>query len=426
MKAIVDCNNFYCSCERLFKPHLKTIPVVVLSNNDGCIISRSDEAKKLGIKMAQAYFLSKPLLQQYRITAFSSNYNLYGDMSKRVMDTMQSMFPSTCIEVYSVDEAFVDLSNVPAKDLHATVKELKERIGQWTGIPVSIGVASTKTLAKIANRLAKENKEKSRCMLILDTPGKVDAALKRTPINEIWGVGKQYATKLEKLEVKTAFDLKLMPEEWARQHLGGVVGVRLIRELKGIHAIGFDEQLSTKKMVSCTRRFGHPLTDLHQMKEAVAMYVSRAAEKLRRQQSAARQMTVFVIEKALDKGDIYKPNEPVKREAVLPVATSVTTELIKPAIELLEKLFVKGVAYEKAGVVFSKLVPNESLQANFFAASSTTEQRLLMSKVDNINFSMRNELVKIAASGLQRPWKMKQELLSKRYTTRWIELREVN
>jgi DNA polymerase V len=426
MKAIVDCNNFYCSCERLFKPHLKTIPVVVLSNNDGCIISRSDEAKKLGIKMAQAYFLSKPLLQQHSITAFSSNYNLYGDMSKRVMDTMQSMFPSTCIEVYSVDEAFVDLSNVPAKDLHATVKELKERIGQWTGIPVSIGVASTKTLAKIANRLAKENKEKSRCMLILDTPGKVDAALKRTPINEIWGVGKQYATKLEKLEVKTAFDLKLMPEEWARQHLGGVVGVRLIRELKGIHAIGFDEQLSTKKMVSCTRRFGHPLTDLHQMKEAVAMYVSRAAEKLRRQQSAARQMTVFVIEKALDKGDIYKPNEPVKREAVLPVATSVTTELIKPAIELLEKLFVKGVAYEKAGVVFSKLVPNESLQANFFAASSTTEQRLLMSKVDNINFSMRNELVKIAASGLQRPWKMKQELLSKRYTTRWIELREVN
>ncbi|GEO11598.1 Y-family DNA polymerase [Segetibacter aerophilus] len=426
MKAIVDCNNFYCSCERLFKPHLKAIPVVVLSNNDGCIISRSDEAKKLGIKMAQAYFLSKPLLQQHGITAFSSNYNLYGDMSKRVMETMQSMFPSTCIEVYSVDEAFVDMSHVPAKELHNTVKELKERIGQWTGIPVSIGVAPTKTLAKIANRLAKENKEKSRCMLILDTPGKVDAALRRTPIGEIWGVGKQYAIKLEKLEVKTAFELKQMPEEWARQQLGGVVGVRLIKELKGIHAIGLDEQLSTKKMVSCTRRFGRPLTDLTQMKEAVAMYVSRAAEKLRRQQSAAGQMTVFVIEKALDKGDVYKPNEPIKREVILPVATCVTTELIKPAVALLEKLYREGVVYEKAGVVFGKLVPDASLQGNFFAASSSTEHKFLMSKVDNINFSMRNELVKVASSGVDRPWKMKQELLSKRYTTRWVELREVN
>ncbi|MGI8635201.1 MAG: SOS mutagenesis and repair protein UmuC, partial [Segetibacter sp.] len=163
IKAIVDCNNFYCSCERLFKPHLKATPVVVLSNNDGCIISRSDEAKKLGIKMAQAYFLSKPLLKQHDISVFSSNYNLYGDLSKRVMETMQSLFQSNCIEVYSVDEAFVDLSDVPQKDLHDTVKELKDRIVQWTGIPVSIGVAPTKTLAKIANRLAKENKAKSNC-----------------------------------------------------------------------------------------------------------------------------------------------------------------------------------------------------------------------------------------------------------------------
>ncbi|MCW3115073.1 MAG: Y-family polymerase [Segetibacter sp.] len=426
MKAIVDCNNFYCSCERLFKPHLKTTPVVVLSNNDGCIISRSDEAKKLGIKMAQAYFLSKTSLKQHGIVAFSSNYNLYGDMSKRVMETMQSMFPLSCIEVYSVDEAFVDLSHVPANELHATVKELKERIGQWTGIPVSIGVAPTKTLAKIANRLAKENKEKSHCMLLLDTPGKVNAALKRTLVSEIWGVGKQFATKLDKFEVKTAFDLKQMPEEWARQQLGGVVGVRLIKELKGIQTIGIDEQLATKKMVSCTRRFGHPLTDLNQMKEAVAMYVSRAAEKLRRQQSAAQQMTVFVIEKAFDKGEVYTPNEPIKRDVVLPVATSVTPELIKPAIELLEKLYTPGIVYEKAGVIFSKLIPDGSLQANFFVAASSAEQKFLMNKVDNINFSMRNEMVKFASSGVERSWKMKQELLSKRYTTRWSELREIN
>jgi DNA polymerase V len=426
MKAIVDCNNFYCSCERLFKPHLKTTPMVVLSNNDGCIISRSDEAKQLGIKMAQAFFLSKPILKKHGIAAFSSNYNLYGDMSKRVMETMQSILPANCVEVYSVDEAFVDLSHVPVKALHNTVKELKERIGLWTGIPVSIGVAPTKTLAKIANRLAKNHKEKSNCMLILDTPGKIDAALKRTPVGEIWGIGKQYATKLEKFDVKTGLDLKTMPDEWARQHLGGVVGVRLMKELNGIHAIGIAEQLASKKMVSCTRRFGHPLTDLAQMKEAVAMYVSRASEKLRRQQSAAKKMTVFVIEKAADTGDIYKPNEPIELQATLEVPSSNTTDLIKPAILLLEKLYQPGVVYEKAGVIFSKLVPDEALQANFFVEPANAEQKGLMDKIDNINFSMRNELVKFGSSGITRPWKMKQEHLTPKYTTRWKDLKEVS
>ena len=425
MKAIVDCNNFYCSCEKLFLPHLKSKPVVVLSNNDGCIISRSDEAKQLGVKMAQAYFLSKPLLKEHGITAFSSNYNFYGDMSMRVMETMQSILPASSIEVYSVDEAFVDLSAVPLKDLHATVRELKERVQLWTGISVSIGVAPTKTLAKIANRLAKGNKEKSKCMLILDTEGKVNAALKRTPIDEIWGVGKQFANKLKTFNVETAFDLKAMPEEWARQQLGGVVGVRLMKELNGVHAIGLDEQLTTKKMVSCTRRFGHPLTDLEQMKQAVAMYVSRAAEKLRRQRSATKQMQVFVIEKAFDKGDIYKPNEPIKLEVILPNATSNTNELIKPAIELLEQLVVPGIPYEKAGVIFSSLVPDNCVQSNLFVEASAHEQKVLMENVDNINFSMRNELIKFASSGIKRPWKMRQELLTPKYTSRWDQLKIV-
>ena len=426
MKAIVDCNNFYCSCERLFQPHLKNTPVVVLSNNDGCIISRSDEAKKLGIKMAQAFFLSKPLLKAHGIVAFSSNYNLYGDLSKRVMETMESMLPSNCIEVYSVDEAFVDLGHVPAKDLHAVVKELKERIQLWTGIGVSIGVAPTKTLAKIANNLAKDNKEKSQCMLLLDTPGKVNAALKRTPVNEIWGVGKQNAAKLEKENILTAYDLKLIPEEWARTTLGGVVGVRLIKELNGFHAIGLEEQLTTKKMVSCTRRFGHPLSDLAPMKEAVATYVSRASEKLRRQNSAAKKMTVFVIEKALDRGEIYKPNEPINLEVILPVATSNTNELIKPALYLLEQLYKPGMVYEKAGVIINNLVPDNAVQQNFFSAVSTIENKALMEKIDNINFSMRNEMVKFASSGLKREWKMKQALLTPKYTSRWEDLRVVS
>lgn len=426
MKAIVDCNNFYCSCERLFKPHLKTTPVVVLSNNDGCIISRSDEAKKLGIKMAQAYFLSKPALQQHGISVFSSNYNLYGDLSKRVMETLESIVPAHCIEVYSVDEAFVDLSDIPAKDLEQVVTEMRDRVFQWTGIPVSIGVAPTKTLAKIANNLAKDHKEQSKCMLILDTPGKVNAALKRTPVRDIWGVGKQYATKIEKLGITTGYQLKQLPEDWARQHLGGVVGVRLMKELKGIDAIAIEEQLTTKKMVSCTRRFGHPLTDLNQMSEAVATYVSRAAEKLRRQMSAAGQITVFVIEKAFNNGDVYKPNQPVKASIILPLPTSNTNQLITPALGLLQGLFKNGMVYEKAGVIFSGLIPDNAVQSNLFVAPATAQTKALMSKVDNINFSMRDDMVKFASSGLARPWKMKQELLSLRYTSRWNELCEVH
>ncbi len=376
--------------------------------------------------MAQPYFLSKPQLQQNGITAFSSNYNLYGDLSKRVMETMQSMLPAHCVEVYSVDEAFVDLSEVPLNKLNEVVKEMKERIMHWTGIPVSIGVAPTKTLAKIANRLAKDNKAKSHCMLVLDTAGKVDAALKRTPVDEIWGVGKQYAAKIEKLGYNTAFDLKQVPEDWARTHLGGVVGVRLIKELNGVHAIGLDEQLATKKMVSCTRRFGHPLQQVEPMKEAVAMYVSRAAEKLRRQNSAAKKMTVFVIEKALDKGDVYKPNEPINKVMVLPVATSNTNELIKPALQLLEELYQPGVVYEKAGVIFSNLVPDDSVQQNIFTPSEGTKvSKALMEKIDNINFSMRNEKVKFASSGTNREWKMRQALLTPKYTSRWNELKDV-
>ena len=426
MKAIIDCNNFYCSCERLFKPWLKHTPVVVLSNNDGCIISRSDEAKKLGIKMAAPYFMVKSFLDEHGVQAFSSNYALYGDLSKRVMETIATILPGNCIEVYSVDEAFLDLSHVPFSKLHEVVKHIKETVELWTGIAVSIGVAPTKTVAKIANHLAKANKEKSNCMLVLDTPGKIVAALKRTPVDEIWGVGKQFAAKLEALQIKTAYDLKLMPEEWMRTNLGGVVGVRLLHELQGEPSICIDEQLSLKKMVSCTRRFGYPLSDLQPIKEAVAMYASRAAEKLRRQNSAVKVMSVFVIPKEFKRGPVYKPLQPVTKQIKLPVPTSITNELIKHALGLTAQIFEEGTVYEKAGVIFTELVPDDAVQGNFFSPQATFEQRYLMTQVDNVNFSMRNEKVKFASSGVKRPWKMKQELLSKRYTTRWNELRLID
>lgn len=426
MKAIIDCNNFYCSCERLFKPWLKNIPVVVLSNNDGCIISRSDEAKKLGLKMAAPYFMVKPFLEKHGVQAFSSNYALYGDLSKRVMETIATILPENCIEVYSVDEAFLDLSNVPSTQLYTVVKSIKDTVELWTGIAVSIGVAPTKTLSKIANYHAKANKEESKCMGILDTPDKIASALKYTPVDEIWGIGKQFAAKIKSLDINTAYDLKLMPEEWIRKNLGGVVGVRLLHELQGIPSIGIEEQLSTKKMVSCTRRFGHPLADLKPIKEAVATYASRAAEKLRRQQSAVKTMSVFVIPKEFKRGKVYKPLEPVSTCIKLPVATSITNELIKHALGLVEQIFKEGTTYEKAGVIFTDLIPDCSLQGNFFSPQTRFEQRFLMSQVDNINFSMRNEKVKFASAGVSKPWKMKQEMLSSKYTTRWNELRGVN
>jgi DNA polymerase V len=232
MKAIIDCNSFYCSAERLFRPDLKTHPVVVLSNNDGCIVSRSDEAKAAGIGMAVPYFEAKPLIQKNDIAVFSSNYNLYGDMSWRVMETLRylvSDYEHKKVEVYSVDEAFIDLSHIAPEKLAETAMHIRETVEQWTGISVSIGVAPTKTLAKLANYLAKKNKGLTKCVKVLATRDEQVAAMRTTRIGNVWGVGRQYATKLLSMGITSAWDLSTMPEEWAHRHLGGVVGTRLIR-----------------------------------------------------------------------------------------------------------------------------------------------------------------------------------------------------
>lgn len=248
MKAIVDCNNFYCSCERLFKPYLDDQPVVVLSNNDGCIISRSDEVKNLDIQMASPYFLARPMIEKYKVATFSSNYNLYGDLSWRVMETLRKMLGKENVEVYSVDEAFLNLDEFAGKDLQQVAINIRETVEQWTGIRVSVGVAPTKVLSKVANHLAKKNKIATDCVVMLDTKEKIDEALQNTPVNEIWGVGHQYAKKLkDQFAVFTAFDLTKKTEEWAHKNLGGVVGIRLIKELKGEPAKEIEQQLTEKK-----------------------------------------------------------------------------------------------------------------------------------------------------------------------------------
>ena len=424
MKAIVDCNSFYCSCERVFRPDLANQPVVVLSNNDGCIISRSDEAKQLGVEMAGPYFKAKPLIEKYGVHTFSSNYNLYGDMSWRVMETLRMLVGKENVEVYSIDEAFLNLDHIPAAALHGLAKEIKETVEMWTGIQVSVGVAPTKVLSKVANRLAKKNKQATECVVLLDTEEKINTALQKTMVDDIWGVGSKYAYKLHQWQIDTAYQLKNMEIEWAQKNLGGVMGVRLIKELRGETAISMEDELVYKKMIT-TRMFGEPVKNISAIKEAIATYTSRAAEKLRRQNAVAKTIGIFIVKKEASHAAHFKHGPSISTYTHLPLATCVTQELIKPALQMVEKIFEADTFYKKAGVVLSDIVPEDAVQGNLFVPVTENKNRLLMNMIDNVNFSMRDDVLKFASSGTTRDWKMRQELRSKRHTTRWDELYEL-
>ena len=425
MIAIVDCNSFYCSCERLFRPDLWNKPVVVLSNNDGCIISRTDEAKKLGVGMAAPYYQNREIIEKNKVAVFSSNYNLYGDLSMRVMDTLRFLAGEEKVEVYSVDEAFLHLDRVAPEKLPEAGRLIKETVERWTGIQVSVGIAPSKVLSKVANRLSKKDKAGTRGVMTLRTGEEIREALQKTAVEDLWGVGRQYAIKLHHLGIDNGWQLRNMPEEWARKNLGGVVGTRLIRELNGIPCIPLKDPLEVKKMIATTRMFGKPVFDLQDIREAVATYTSRAAEKLRRQSSAASLVQVFVVTNG--QRDVKYEYNPQSRYqySTLPEATSDTSELIRHALPLVEKLYQPGLKYLKAGVILGGLVPETSVQANLFVKEHSARNKQLMEAVDNINFSQRDDIVKYAASGMKRNWKMRQELRSKRFTTRWDELYEI-
>lgn len=419
MKAIVDCNSFYAACERVFKPSLHGKPVVVLSNNDGCIVSRTDEAKALGIQMAGPYYQHKKEIEKNNVAVFSSNYHLYGDMSWRVMETLRILSPA--VEVYSVDESFLDLTGIDETKLYEYALFLKHTTELWTGIPVSIGVAPSKVLSKVANRLAKKDKSGSKGVMILQTPEQQMEALEKTAVEDIWGVGGANSKKLRMFNINTAWDLRNLSEEWARKNLGGIVGVRLIKELNGIPCIDMKDPLLTKKMIATTRMFGKPVFEARELREAVATYITRAAEKLRRQGSAAGSISVFVVTNDYSNSYEYKPST---RSAytILPFATSLTNILISHAIPLVDALFCKGSKYLKAGVILGSIVPDDAVQYNLFEPHSNSSGKKLMQMIDNVNFSMRNDILKFARSGTKRDWKMRQELRSKRFTTRWEEL----
>jgi DNA polymerase V len=342
------------------------------------------------------------------------------------METLRILMgDSGAVEVYSVDEAFLDFDHIPADQLADYALHIKNTVEQWTGISVSIGVAATKTLAKLANRIAKKDKKASGCVTVLATADEQRIALQQTRVDDLWGVGRAYAVKLINWGITSAWELANMPEEWAHSHMGGVTGVRLIRELKGQTAIVMEEELVDKKMIATTRMFGRLVTDIGEIKEAVATYISRAAEKLRRQQSAAGVISVFIVPKEQDHMTNFRHGPSVSSYTTLPKATSLTHELIKPAIDLVDHLFEQGRSYKKAGIMLSALVPDSSIQGNLFIPHSENQHRFLMHTIDNINFSMRDDSIKFGSAGMNKDWKMRQELRSGRHSTRWEEMRAV-
>lgn len=426
MVAIVDCNSFYCSCEKLFRPELTHKPVVVLSNNDGCIIARSDEAKAFGINMAGPYFEAKPIIEQHGITIFSSNYNLYGDLSWRVMETLRMVVGAENVEVYSVDEAFINVEKMPSQSLHDFAIHIKETVEQWTGITVSIGIAATKVLAKAANKLCKKNKAATHCIMVVDSVEKQEAVLQQTPIDAVWGIGYQYSEKLKQMGINTAFQLSKCSPEFGKKFLGGIVGIRLIKELKGISCISMKDELTHKKIITTTRMFGEPVTELHRIQEAIATYTARAAEKLRRQKGAAKTISIFLVAKQNNVHHSLYRGASISSVATLPIATSQTNVLIKPAMAMAASIFVQGTIYKKAGVLLYNIVPDTAIQGNLFIPDNNQHKgKLLMKVIDNINFSQRNDILKFASSGTQRNWKMQQNFHSPRYTSRWKELCKV-
>ncbi|MBK8611253.1 MAG: Y-family DNA polymerase [Chitinophagaceae bacterium] len=418
MIAIVDCNSFYAACERLFKPSLHGKPVVVLSNNDGCIVSRSDEAKALGIQMAGPYYQHKKEIEKNKVAVFSSNYNLYGDISWRVMETLRILSPE--VEVYSVDESFLDLGGIEENKLQEYALFVKHTTELWTGIPVSIGIAPSKVLSKVANKLAKKNKVATGGVMILQTPEQQKEALQNTPVADIWGIGGASVKKLALYHINTGWDLRNMSEGWARKNLGGVVGVRLIKELRGEPCIEMKDQLETKKMIGTARMFGKPVYEMQDLREAVATYISRVAEKLRRQSSAAKTITVFLVTNDYSQTYAYKPATS-SLYTILPVATSLTHVLIAHAMPLVEGLYRKGSKYLKAGVLLSDIVPDGAVQFNLFQKPSLQSEKKLMAMIDNVNYGMRHDLIKFAGAGTKRNWKMRQEHSSRCFTTRWTE-----
>lgn len=410
--ALVDCNNFYVSCERVFNPKLEGKPVVVLSNNDGCIIARSNEAKALGIKMGEPFFKSKPLIKKHNVKVFSSNYALYGDLSCRVMDVLQEMEPD--VEIYSIDEAFLYMPH--SKKITEYAKNIKKRVKQCVGIPVSVGIAPTKTLAKLANRLAKNSLYHDGVFDFTDHE-RIDELLSGVGVEDVWGIGRRYTKKLNMHGIYTALHLKNANDTWIRKNLT-ITGLRTVMELRGIPCISLENIQASKKSIVSSKSFGSPVSSLTDLTEAVSTYTSRAAEKLRNQKSIAGGLHVFI---ATNRFKTDRPQYSNSEMVILPEPTSSTPALIAAAVKCLKNIYRPGYEYQKAGVMLTDIVSETCQQRNLFMQSSD-DKAPLMKALDKINAKWGRHTLQYAVSGFKKPWKFKQTRKSPAYTTRWADL----
>jgi DNA polymerase V len=416
--ALIDVNNFYVSCERVFNPKLNGKPVVVLSNNDGCAVARSNEVKALGVSMGAPWFKMKDLARQHGIIALSSNYALYADMSNRVMSILRQFSPDQ--EVYSIDESFLDLSEFKTRDLIKYGHEMRKRVLEWTGLPVCVGIGATKTLAKLANHCAKKRPMfNGVCNLNAMLPDELDCLLSEIAVGEIWGVGGKLAPKLEALGFKSVLDLKQASPEVLRRQFS-VVMEKTIRELNGTVCIELEDVPPAKKQILNSRSFGQPVRDYNSLAESITLYICKAAEKLRRQQSLAGSVYVYI------RTSPFKPDDPFYSNGMavpLPSPIDDSRKLGNIALWALKQLYRPHYNYAKAGVMLSELVPISGAQIDMFTKTETSlKSDALMKAMDSINRKMGKESIKLASEGFKRPWKMRQENKSPSYTTDWEQV----
>ena len=416
MYAIIDCNNFYASCERVFNPKLNDKPVIVLSNNDGCVIARSNESKRLGIKMGVPAFKIKHIINKHNINVFSTNFSLYGDMSKRVINTISTF--DIKMEIYSIDEVFLDISEFKYHEINDFLNEIKNKILKWTGIPVSIGAARTKTLAKAANYISKRSKKHKGIFIINDFNRK--QVLKLIPSIDVWGIGRKLNFFLISNGINTAFDISNIDLNWIKNKTN-ITTQKTVKELMGESCISINNNFN-KKSICTSRTFGNMVESLSDLESSITMYATRCAEKLRRQNSCATIAIAYV------KTNIFRNDLPYYFNSKIinfSVPTSDTGEIISCILKELRKIYKIGFKYKKAGVILSGIVPNNCVQQDLFDTINRNKKNKIMISIDKINNKMGRDTIRYASQNFAKKYILKQQRLSKSYTTRWGQLLEI-
>ena len=411
--ALIDCNSFYASCERIFNPKLLGRPIVVLSNNDGCIITRSAEAKALGIRMGEPYFKVKKIIEKNNVKVFSSNYSLYGDISQRVMEILLGFSPE--VEIYSIDEAFLNFKGFKNHELLTYCKHIRQTIKQWVGIPVSIGVGSTKTLSKIANHLAKKEADYEG-ICILKGDEKIEEALNRIEIGDVWGIGRRLSKFLRNYEVRTAKQFAFLDRRWIRKNMG-VVGEKIQLELCGVSCLDLELLPSPKKSCCVSRSFSRPIEKIEELQESIANYGSRVAEKIREEGLIAQSMSIFVLTNHFNKKE-KQYSSSIKLQLDYP--TSDSKLIVKRAVEGIKRIYKEGYRYKKAGIILYELHSSSSVRGLLDYDKPRTDS--LMRSLDEINYRYGSATLRLAAEGIRRSWHMRREKVSPCYTTSFDQL----